>query len=170
VSFGLSSELAPIGFTPRPLTPEIRAKYVLPDETVRYVTLEGDESPLDPDSSETTLLMYVDADVLAKMAVGSSKPGSQLFQLELFLDAIRTIVERSVDDERLRVSTIDELGNTLIGRLIEGMGRRPGQSLEQRRVDMENLLELLRTKPLSFLGRVEATVGYRKMLDEVLDQ
>lgn len=170
VSFTLSSELAPIGFTPRPLTPEIRQKYLLPDETVRFVTFEDEESPLDADSSETALLMYLDADMLAKMAVGSSKPGSQLFQLELFLDAVRTIVDRAHADERLFGSTLDDLRNTLMGRLIEGVSKRPGVSNEQRRIDMENALELLKIRPLSFLGRVEATIGYRKLLDEVLDQ
>jgi hypothetical protein len=170
VSFTISSDLAPIGFTPRPLTAQVRKDNELPDDTVRFVVFDGDESPLDPNTSETALLMYVDPDVLAKMAIASSKPASQLFQLQLFLDAVRAIVERCHEDEKLKSTSLDELGETLLGRLVEGVSKRPGVSTEQRRIDMENTLELLKSKPMSFIGRVEATIGYRKMLNEVLDQ
>ena len=169
-SYSLSSELAPVGFTPRALTSELRAQFQLADDVVRYIVFEDEESPLEAGSSETSLAMYVDQDVLAKMSASSSTPGSQLFQLQLFLDAVRAILDAANGDETIGALSYGDLDDTLFGRLITGLTRRPGQTADDARADGEGLFDTARNQPDLFMAHAEAVVGYRKVLNEVLDQ
>ena len=168
VSFGITSESQPIGFSPRPLTEADRKRLDLPDGVLRFIDL-GDVSPLDEGTNESSLDMWVDAEVLAKLSASSGSAPAKLFQLQLFLDAVLVILDGARLDPQLRVCTIEDLHGTLFGTLIEGLSRRPGQTVEQRKTAAQELLHVARDKPQLFIAHAEATIGLKKMMNEALD-
>jgi hypothetical protein len=169
-TFNIASELAPVGFSPRPLTRERRELDGLSPETVRLVVFENDDSPLEPGTDENSLALYVDEDVLAKLSVSSNTPASELFQMQLFLDAVAAILHAARADERFPSISLDDLDDSLFGRVLDGLSRRPGQTLEQRRQTSDILLQHARTRPDLFIAHAEAVTGMRKKLNEALDQ
>lgn len=168
ISFGISSELESIGFSPRPLTEEEREKRNLPKGLLRFIEL-GEQSPLDEGTDDSTLQMWVDAEVLAKLSASSSSPAAKAFQLQLFLDAVIVILDAARADDRLTSSTVDDLHDTLFGRLITGLSRHAGQTVEQRRAIETALLASARDAPELFIAHTEAKIEMKKMMNEVLD-
>jgi hypothetical protein len=168
-SYAIASELAPVGFTPRPLSDEVRDHYGIAPDAVRFITFEEDESPLDPGTSEGALLMYVDTDVLARLAAGANKAASELFQLQLFLDAVVVILEVARADERFESMVLSDLDDSLFGRMIDGFSRNAKQTSEEREAVANGLLSLAKESPDVFMTHVEHAIGLRKTLNEVLD-
>lgn len=170
-SFSLSSELAPIGFTPRPLTAQARKDLGnLSDDTIRFIQFEDDDTPLTVESSTSSLAIYVDEVVLAKLSASSETPASQLFQLQLFLDAVAEILRVAREQEGFGVVTLEDLEDTLFGRLLDGLSRHAQHTPVQRLEAQLALLSHAKNQPHVFMAHAEAAVGYRKLLNEVLDQ
>lgn len=88
--FTIATDLGQIGFTPIPLTDDVRREHDLPARTLRLVIADRVTDPeMDPDAA---LSVYVDQEVLAQLTAEPNARGSKSLQMQLFLDAMTAVV------------------------------------------------------------------------------
>jgi hypothetical protein len=167
--YRVSSELGQLGFTPRPLTQEVRDDKGLPADTIRYVELEA-EVVFDADPQPDDLSVYIDETVLARMSASPGSTAATVFQQQVFLDAVSAIVRVALLQwDELEHETIDTLEGTLLRRLVDlAAGVQQGEGDRARHHRREAMLDLLRRSPDRFLAVVEAQVGIKKNIDELM--
>lgn len=132
------------GFPVYPLTPEDRTRLNLSDETIRYVVLESPLQPSDP----TELRVYLDADLYSRVNAQPNSPGSRALQRELWVSTMSTIVLESVRSPDLTDTTLDDLDETWLGRLIEWVAG-------PRRDDQRAWLETIKEHPSAFVSQID---------------
>jgi hypothetical protein len=152
-TFRLSTDLDAVGFRPRPLTEDDAKRLGLPSGTVRFVDVVG--SPLEDLRADDAVELWIDEALMARMSMASRTPSSRALQMQLFVDAVAAVAERARRD--LRDETIDELDETLLGRMLVALG---GAGADRRARD--RLLGLLRDQPARFLAHVEDRIGLRR--------
>jgi hypothetical protein len=153
-TFDLRTDLGEFGFTPRPLTPQLRDEFGLPEKSNRYVSVD---SPTLPGVGEDAVGLYVDEELLGQIAEFENTPGSIALQRQLFLDALTAIVVESTRESDFTEKSIDELEDSLCGRvvhLVAGVGAKDGAEL--RRAKEEAALDMLRENSARFLALLEA--------------
>ncbi len=127
----IATDLGQIGFTPIPLTEEVRAEHELPARTLRLITAERVTDPeMDPDAS---LTVYVDQEVLAQLAAEPRSRGSRSLQMQLFLDAMTAVVHAGSREIAAGEGsdTFLDAQESLLGSLVRQMAAREDE------VDME---------------------------------
>jgi hypothetical protein len=116
--YTLDTDLGDVGFTLIPLTDEIRAEHKLHENTLRFVVAEQVTNP--EVEANDVLSVYVDEDVLARLASETNSRGARSFQQQLFLDAMTTVVYRGARELRSddAPGSFLEGQASLLGRLI----------------------------------------------------
>jgi len=171
-TFALTTEQALTGFTPRPMDAEKKTSLGIPVSTARYITLST--SPLELDTSEDDVEMWVDADLLAQMSAMPKSKGSLALQRQLFIDAVSAIVVaamRSEGDEdvpTLRTCTWPDIEKSLLGRVIGAMAP-PSRDEAERVANRSRYLEILRSDPARFLAYAEERAGVSKSFNELVE-
>jgi hypothetical protein len=153
IRFNIETDIGELGFTPIPLTPELREskELNLPAGTMRYVVAVD---PLDPNLIEEDVRVYVDIDLLAACTTYPGAPAARGLQHQIFLDVVAEILSEASrglrDDDTVTLSDID---GSLIDRIIDRAGtvdgEKPDDELKQR------YLDLVRDEPGKFLAYVE---------------
>ncbi|MEQ1698532.1 MAG: hypothetical protein ABMA25_00385 [Ilumatobacteraceae bacterium] len=166
-SWDLTSEVAFTGFTPRPLTPEVRARLKLGAKAVRYITLDG-VSPLEEGFGEDAVQVWFDADLMAKMSANPKSKASVALQYQLFLDAVLAIVTESRMGEQFDLMSWDEIERTILGRII-GMLVPVSAGEVARKSACASYLDMLKSDVARFMSHVEDAIGVASALNAGLD-
>lgn len=161
--FRVRSDLSGAGFVPIRFTDEDRAHYGLSQETARFVTLD-DGDPFDPEPGPDMVRLYVDGDLLDRLATATATAIGKQLQRQLFLDAVSAIVfaaqRRLREDPTLVNQDVHDFQGSLVTKLTEmivGRGRDTA-SREARQAEFRRML----LDPMAFISRLEARTGIRK--------
>lgn len=152
--FKLRTDLGEFGFTPRALTDELRKEFKLPEGTNRYVRVDGATVP---GVGEESVELYVDEELLGQLSEFKSTFGAIALQRQLFLDALSAIAFESLREPDFQDKSIDELEDSLCGRvvrLVAAAGLKDTATV--RRDKEEGALNMLRDDPARFLAHLEA--------------
>lgn len=160
--FRIRSELAGAGFVPIRLTAEDRAHLGLPRDTVRFATLD-DADPFDPEPGTDTVKLYVDGELLDRLAVAAGTPAGRQIQRQLFLDAAAAISfaaqRRFREEPALGDQHVDDFRGSLVHKLTELIAGKGTDSATQDRRQVE--FQRLRDTPTVFIAQIEAKTGIR---------
>ncbi|MBC8194260.1 MAG: hypothetical protein H8E69_00670 [Actinobacteria bacterium] len=151
IRFSLATDITEIGFTPTPLTADLKQKLDLPSDTVRYIV---PENPLDPEGSATDLLVYVDEGVLNAITANPGGSGARTFQHQLALDVVASIIgesSRSLAGEP--ETTLTSIHESLCHRLIRQASRTTAGKVDEERE--EAMFTRLKDEPLRVLAEFE---------------
>lgn len=158
--FAIRSTLSESGFTPLKLTDADRERLELPKDTSRFATLE-DQDPFDSDPSPNALRLYVDEELLDRLAVTATTPVGRQLQRQLFLDSVTAIVFAACDRVRrtpsLGENHIDDFEGSLIHRVVSMLAGKDKAGQDDRQALFHRLMD----EPVTFLAAVEAEVGMR---------
>jgi hypothetical protein len=92
VEFQIASPREGVGFTPLPLTDELREQFRLGLGATRYALLKDGVSLLESSTVDEVLEYYVDENLLTRLSADSSGKLSKLEQVRIFLDAASFVV------------------------------------------------------------------------------
>lgn len=163
--FRLRSELTGSGFVPIRMTDDDREQLGLPRDTVRYTTLD-DGDPFDTDPASDMVKLYVDGDLLDRLAVSAGTPAGRQIQQQLFLDAATAIVfaaqRRFRESPELGTQHVDDFRGSLAHRIVEYVAGRGGDASSKER--RQNALRQMRDDPVVLLAHLEARTGIRREL------
>lgn len=163
LEFRVRSDLSGSGFVPVRLTDVDRERFGLPRDVSRFVTLE-DHDPFEPDAADSALKLYVDGDLLDRLAVAASTPVGKHIQRQLFLDAASAVVvaaqARLRTQPSLRTQDVDDYRGSLVHRMVELVAGRGND--ESTRAARQIAFSQLCDAPMTFLAHVEAKTGMRK--------
>jgi hypothetical protein len=148
--FTVESEASFGGFVPLPLDQRKLDEFGLPSGTMRYIVIDSEISVASPASSEDSLQLYVDADLLALISANDKSASSKLLQRILFLDAISAVVNRAVLSEDIADLTPDDIKGSLLEIVIR-MASGPDATPSARAA----MLDLLREQPAAFMAQIE---------------
>jgi hypothetical protein len=151
--FGVGTEASLGGFVPLPLDAPKRAEFGLPNGTMRYIVIDSDVSVASPDSSEDSLQLYVDADLLALMSVNDKGSNSKYLQRLLFIDAVWVVVNHALLVDDIVDLTPDDIKGSLLDKVLH-MAAGPSATTTQ----ITAMLDLMREKPADFMARIEHRV------------
>lgn len=169
--FRVRSEVTGTGFVPIRLTDDDRERLGLTQDTARFATLD-DGDPFDPDPPADSVKLYVDGELLDRLALSAGTSIGRYVQRQLFLDAVSTIVfavqQRLREDPMLGDQHIDDFRGSLVHRLTEIVAGKRMDSVTQDRRQRE--FAGIRDDPAAFIARVEAKTGMRKDLLESLGE
>jgi len=149
VDFNVITDVGDVGFTPLPMTDEVRDLYHLPRGAMRYVLVEN---VLDP-TTTGDITVYVDETTLNTSLHNLGTSGSRAFQEQLLITAVTAVITEAShtlrkDGGRL---TISDIGGSLIERLVrKAAGKDSTAEIQQR------FLELIRDEPNRFATIVES--------------
>lgn len=167
--FRVRSKHAEGGFTPLKLTDADRERLGLPKETSSFATLE-DHDPFDPEGAMSALRLYVDEEVLDRLAVASTAPAGRQLQGQMFLDAVGAIVHSAMGRVRrspdLLEHHIDEFEGSLTHRVVSMVAGKGAHAKDSRQA----AYRLMFDDPVSFLARVEAEIGMRSEILALLEE
>lgn len=127
VTCRITTDLGQIGFTPIPLTDDVRREHALPERTLRLITTERVTDPeIDAD---TALTVYVDHELLAQLTAEPRSRGSRTLQMQLFLDAMTAVVHAASREIAAGEgsTTFSEAQDSLLGTLIRQMAARDNE-------------------------------------------
>jgi hypothetical protein len=154
--FGLRTELGEIGFTPQPLTEQMRRDNGLHPSTMRYIVVDH-EALFDADLADA-VDVYVDQELLAMMSRSAHTAGAAAFQRQLFVDVVAAVVTAVAG--RDRALELAELEGTVLGRLV-GMVAGRGKDDAETTVLREVALRQLANEPHVFVARVEGVAAMK---------
>jgi len=161
--YRVRSNLSGSGFVPIRMTDDDRDHLGIPKDTARFVTLD-DGDPFDVDPATDIVKLYVDGDLLDRLAVATSTPVGKHIQRQLFLDATSAIVfaaHRRLSEERgLGAQHIDDFRGSLVHKLTELVASKGMDSASRNQRQTE--FHRLRDRPTAFLAQIEAKTGMRK--------
>jgi hypothetical protein len=161
--YRVRSDLSGSGFVPIRMTDDDREHLGIPKDTARFVTLD-DGDPFDIDPPTDIVKLYVDGDLLDRLAVATSTPVGKHIQRQLFLDATSAIVfaahRRFAEDPGLGTQHVDDFRGSLVHKLTEVVASKgmDSASRDQRQTEFCRL----RDTPTAFLAQIEAKTGMRK--------
>ena len=169
--YRVRSDLSGTGFVPIRMTDDDREQLGVPDEVARFATLE-DGDPFDREPPSDIVKLYVDGELLDRLAVAASTPVGKHIQRQLFVDATSAIVfaaqGRLAEEPTLGSQHVDDFAGSLVHKLTEVIAGKATDSLtcEQRQVEFRRLCD----QPTSFIAQIEAKTGMRRdMLDSFGD-
>lgn len=153
IRFDLETDITEIGFTPTPLTDELREGLSLQVDTIRYIVVED---PLDPDGSSSDLTVYVDADVLNAISANPGGTGARTFQLQLAIDVIAAIVnESSIHLATEPDTTLSSIEGSLCHRLVRQTSRNSAGRIDEERE--EAMFTQVKDEPLRVIAGFEGS-------------
>lgn len=161
--FRVRSGLSGNGFVPIRLTEDDRALLGIPKDVTRFATL-GDNDPFDRDPSSDVVKLYVDGDLLDRLAVAAATPVGKHIQRQLFVDATAAIVfaaqKRLAEDPSLRKQHVDDFKGSLVHKLTEIVA---GKGMDSTARDLrQREFRRLCDAPTAFLAHLEAKSGMRE--------
>ena len=160
--FRVRSDLSGSGFVPIRMTDDDREHLGIPKDTARFATLD-DNDPFDPEPATDVVKLYVDGELLDRLAVGAATPVGKHIQRQLFVDATAAIVfaahSRLAEDPALRNQHVDDFRGSLVHKLTEVVA---GKSMDSATQDLRQS-EYLRLcdAPTAFIAQIEAKTGMR---------
>lgn len=163
LEYRVRSGLSGNGFVPVRLTDDDRERLGIPRDAARFVTID-DNDPFDLDPPGEVVKLYVDGDLLDRLAVAASSPVGKHIQRQLFLDAAAAIVfaiqRRVAEEPSLAGQHIDDFAGSLVHRLTELLGGKGTDvmSRDSRQTEFRRLCD----SPTAFMARLEAKTGMRR--------
>jgi hypothetical protein len=161
--YRVRSDLSGSGFVPIRMNDDDRDDLGIPKDTARFVTLD-DGDPFDTDPPTDIVKLYVDGELLDRLAVATSTPVGKHIQRQLFLDATTAIVfaahKRLVEDPSLGSQHVDDFRGSLVHKLSEVVASKSQDSAGRDLRQTE--FHRLRDQPTAFLAQIEAKTGMRK--------
>ena len=175
--FTLHSEVSGNNFRMRPLSDEDRLRMELPKGTLRHVQIlslatdsESGEN-LAPVTDESSVSVWIDPRLLARISSNPNGAAAKALQLQLFVDVVGAVLANARASDGFEKATSDDLEGTLLGRLLDALvGGRLGPSTSRRSDLKEHLLDLARSDSDRFLTFTAATVGLLQATMEALEQ
>ena len=169
--FRIRSGLSGDGFVPIRMTADDRKQLGVPDDVARFATLD-DGDPFDREPPDDIIKMYVDGELLDRLAVAAATPVGKHIQRQLFVDATSAIVfaaqGRLSEEPTLRSQHVDDFNGSLIHKLTEVIAGKATDS-STRELRQAEFLRLC-DQPTSFIAQIEAKTGMRRdMLDSFGD-
>lgn len=167
IKFDLDTDLAEIGFTPTPLSDEIRETYELTPHTVRFITAGR---PLDPEGEPTDLNVYVDEEMLNTITANPGGSGARSFQIQLAIDVVGAIV---CESSRLLAAdpdlTLASIHGSLCHRLIRQASRTESGKVDE--AQEEAMFTQIKDDPLRVVAVFEGSndVIRKRLLANVKD-
>jgi len=164
--YTIDTQLGDSGFTLIPLTDEVRAEHRLHADTLRFVLADRVTDP-EMDASDA-MSVYIDEDVLARLASEPNSRGARSFQQQLFLDAMTTVIYSGSLEMAAGESpeSFMEGRDSLLGRLVSRVATR------EHRVDTgsaQSYWEAVRDDPGRFVSLVEGWLpNFKKSLIDSL--
>ena len=161
--YRVRSDLSGSGFVPIRMTDEDREHLGIPKDTARFATLD-DGDPFDPEPANDVVKLYVDGDLLDRLAVAAATPVGKHIQRQLFVDATSAIVfaaqRRLAEDPGLRSQHVDDFRGSLVHKLTEVVAGKGVDSATQdlRQSEYRRLCDA----PTTFIAQIEAKTGMRK--------
>jgi nucleotide-binding universal stress UspA family protein len=151
-----------LGFRPIPLTPELRQELGLAAETVRFARLNPyNGQVLESETFDDFLEFYVDAALLQSLSATPRAAHSVHLQTDIFLTALQFVVLEAIRSGDLDGKVIDDLGETLVKRLIRATSSESDD-------EMNRWLSVLQTDPFGFLAKWEEIAQYRSCVHRLL--
>ena len=150
-TFDIVTDLAEIGFTPTPLTPELKDHLELPRGTLRYITVED---TLQPNSSAGDMTVYVDNEALNAIGSNSGGSGARAFMVQLALDVVTAIVTEA--SRQLAAEPDTDLG-TIQGSLCHRLIRQASRTSAGRVNESQEaaMFMAIREDPLRVISEFE---------------
>lgn len=163
--FSIRSDLSGVGFVPIRMTPEDRDHFGIPKDVTRYVTLD-DHDPFDCQPAADVVKLFVDGELLDRLAVAAATPVGKHIQRQLFLDATVSIVfavqTRLQEDSSLRTQHVDDFAGSVMHKLTEIVA---GKGVDAATRDLRQMeFRRMCDSPTAFIARVEARTGLREDL------
>lgn len=155
--FEVMTEQQFTGFTPKPLTAQVKRDLGLSPKAMRYITL-GDASPLSEDITEDSVEVWFDADLLAKASAISTGKASMAMQRQLFVDGVTAVVHAARVDPDLATAGWTDVKNTLLGRVVLAVAPTSGTE-EVRNAACASYLQMIKTDAAQFLSFAEEAAG-----------
>lgn len=160
--FRVRSGLSGSGFVPIRLTDDDRERLGIPKDGTRFATLEEND-PFDREPSPDIVKLYVDGDLLDRLAVAVSTPVGKHIQRQLFVDVMTVIVlatqRRLAETPELRKQHVDDFSGSLVHKLTEIVA---GKGLDASARDLrQTAFRRLCDAPTVFLAHLEAKTGMR---------
>ena len=161
--YRVRSGLSGSGFVPIRMTDDDREHLGIPKDAARFVTLD-DGDPFDVAPGSDAVKLYVDGDLLDRLAVAAATPVGKHIQRQLFLDAASAIVfaahRRFGVEPDLGAQHVDDFRGSLVHKLTELLVGKGLDSASQEARQAE--FRRLRDAPTAFIAQIEAKTGMRK--------
>ena len=158
-------------FHPRALDDAKREELGLPPGTVRYIDLRGQDL-LQPIEGTPDVDVWVDEEVLAAISASHTSAAAVLFQRQLMLDFVASVVleySRAVhatgpapDDD-----SGDDFGASLIGKVVDLVLRSDSASEDEREL-RARVLRQCQSSPAKVVARAEDALGLREGIGKAL--
>jgi hypothetical protein len=145
------------------MTDDDRAQLGIPDDTARFATLD-DGDPFDRQPPTDIVKLYVDGELLDRLAVAANTPVGKHIQRQLFVDATSAIVfaaqRRLAEEPELRSQHVDDFSGSLVHKLTEVIAGKATDSMtrDRRQTEFRRLCD----QPTAFVAQVEAKTGMRR--------
>lgn len=159
--FEVADPLEGMGFTPRPLTDEIREAYGLPADATRYIRIIDDQTILECTALDELLEYYVDEQLLSRLSNDPTSDPSRLEQTRIFLDAASFLIRKAHSEDGFEESRLDDVDGTVIDKFLRYLA---GDEAEGRR----RWLTAWKNDPERVLAAVESQTGLAKLLNRQL--
>lgn len=161
--FRVRSDLSGSGFVPIRMTDDDRRHLGIPKEAARFATLD-DEDPFDVEPAPDIVKLYVDGELLDRLAVAAGTPVGKHLQRQLFLDATTAIVfaahRRLMEDPDLASQHVDDFRGSLVHKLTELIAGKGSDA--SSRDTRQREYQRLQDAPGAFIAQIEARTGVRK--------
>lgn len=162
IKFRIASPTEGLGFSPIPLTDELRAELRLDKQTATFARV----NPAQPDIRDATNLddfveYYVDEELLNRMSANPRHPQSALAQTEIFLGAVNFLLMSLRGAEWLDDLTLADVDEGLIGKLLRVV-------TNESTGELSRALNILKSEPSMFAARVQDQCDYRRRLEDNL--
>jgi len=161
--FRVRSDLSGSGFVPIRMTDDDRQHLGIPTETARFATLD-DEDPFDVEPPADIVKLYVDGELLDRLAVAAGTPVGKHLQRQLFLDATTAIVfaahRRLTEVPELGSQHVDDFRGSMVHKLTELIAGKASDAVSRDARQRE--YQRLRDTPGAFIAQIEARTGVRK--------
>jgi|GEM_PF-1822651 len=158
VGFSLGNPMEGFGFTPLLLTKEMRKVLNVGPEAFKFARKNPFNGQLfESETLDDFIEFYVDDETLARLSAAPRNPQSALIQTEIFLSAIEFVVLEATRDPELKEKTIADLDGTLLDKMLRAIS-------VEKKSEMEEWLQILKTAPELFLTKFEELVEYKSRL------
>jgi hypothetical protein len=150
--WSVATESSFTGFTPKPLTAEMKHELMLSSKAMRYVRVGS--PPLEQDVTEESVELWLDADLLSKISANPRTKVAIALQRQLFVDAVWAVVTAARLAEGFDLLTWSDAEKSLIGRVVSlVVPNRSGAAARQKAGN--EYLAMIRDDPARFMTFVE---------------
>jgi len=158
LQFTLANPAEGIGFSPIPLTDEIREEFELSRGSLFFPRVK----PNQPDWQQANYFddfaeFYVDSEVLDQLAAAPREQQSAIIQTQIFLHALNFLIMEFQKDDRRDSITLGEINDGLMGRLLRVVS---GES----QGELEAWLTVLKQDSARFMAAIESATDIKNVM------